>query len=94
MDLRGLTSIADYFVVCTASVDVHMRAIVDNIERSLLKQDEPVKPIRTEGKQHLHWVLQDFGDIIVHVFLQESRNHFRLEQLWGDAPVETVEESG
>jgi ribosome-associated protein len=93
MDLRGLTSIADYFVICTASVDVHMRAIVNHVEQSLYKQDDPVKPIRTEGKQHLNWVLQDLGDIIVHIFLPDSRSHFRLEQLWGDAPVETVEES-
>lgn len=87
LDLRDLTTLADYFVIATASVDVHARAIVDNVERSLLQLEEPLKPLHVEGRTHMNWVLLDLGDVVLHVFQRESRSYYQLEQLWGDAPT-------
>lgn len=93
LDLQKLTTIADYFVIVTGHVDVHVKAVADNISRELLKSDEPVKPLHVEGYSHLNWILMDFGDVVVHIFLPETRKYYQLEQLWGDAPSERVEDT-
>ena len=90
LDLRKLTTLADYFVIGTGSVDVHVKAIVDNVDRSLRTAKNPLKPLHLEGYTHLNWVLLDYGDVVVHVFKEESRQYYQLEQLWGDAPIERV----
>jgi len=90
LDLRKLTTLADYFVICTGSVDVHVRAIVDHIDNTLRTSKSPLKPRHLEGYTHLNWVLIDYGDIVVHVFKQDARKYYQLEQLWGDAPIERV----
>lgn len=92
LDLRGLTTIADFFVIATGSVDVHTRAIVDHVERSLRKQDESIRPLSIEGRTHLNWVLMDLGDVVLHVFQRDARDYYQLEKLWGDAPTERVED--
>lgn len=92
MDLRKLSAMADYFVIATGSVDVHVRAIVDHVNRSL-QSSESVKPHHMEGYSHMNWVLLDYGDIVVHVFQPDSREFYQLERLWGDAPVQRLEES-
>ncbi|HEX05429.1 MAG TPA: ribosome silencing factor, partial [Bacteroidetes bacterium] len=73
-------------------VDVHTRAIVDHVERSLRKEEESIRPISVEGRTHLSWVLMDLGDVVLHVFQKEARDYYRLEQLWGDAPTERVQD--
>jgi len=88
LDLRNLTSITDYFVICTGDVDVHVKAIVDEIK---VKLKPEVKPWHIEGYQHLNWVLMDYVDFVVHVFQEDIRNYYNLERLWADAPVEIVE---
>lgn len=88
LDVRKLTSITDYFVICTGSVDIHVKAIVDEIKQKL-KRD--IKPWHIEGYQNLRWVLMDYVDFVVHVFQEETRNYYRLERLWADAPSEQIE---
>jgi ribosome-associated protein len=77
--------IADWFVVTSGANGRQVRAIVENIEEQLVLAGGP-KPIRIEGKEHLSWVLMDYGWIIVHVFDEESRDYYDLERLWADVP--------
>lgn len=93
LDLRKLTAIADYFVIASGSVDVHVRAIVDHIDRSLRVESPASRPLHIEGYKHLNWVLLDYGDIVVHIFQPEARAFYRLERLWGDAPTERIEDT-
>jgi ribosome-associated protein len=87
LDLRPLTSIADYFVICTGEVDQHVRAIVDEIDERLRPTE---KPWHIEGRQHLSWVLMDYVNVVVHVFNPEARAYFNLEKLWADAAIEKI----
>jgi ribosome-associated protein len=84
MDLRGLTVIADYFIICTAGGPTQAGAIASEIEKRLSKKK--VKPSGIEGLKHGRWVLMDYGDVIVHVFDEETRLYYGLERLWLDAP--------
>lgn len=89
MDLRGISGVADLFVVCTGGSDVQIRAIADAVqERIRIECGE--KPWHVEGYDHLQWVLLDFVDLVVHVFNHEKRTFYDLERLWGDAPIEHV----
>ena len=88
LDLRGITTIADYFLLCSGESDVQVKAIADNIDKRL--SEEGVKIWKQEGFKALSWVLIDLSDIVVHVFRNESRHFYNLERLWGDAPVEEL----
>ncbi len=83
LDLQGISSVADYFVICSADSDIQVKAITDEIERKLRK--EGVKPYNREGTTTNTWVLLDYVDVVVHVFKHETRLHYSLEKLWGDA---------
>ena len=85
LDLRKLTTITDYFVICSGDSDTQVKAIADEIDRKL--RDESVKPWHIEGYNALNWVLIDFIDVVVHIFKKETRDFYNLEKLWGDAPV-------
>ncbi|HPC36998.1 MAG TPA: ribosome silencing factor [Candidatus Marinimicrobia bacterium] len=87
LDLRPLTSITDYFVICTGEVDQHVKAIVDEIDNRLRPAE---KPWHIEGYQHLSWVLMDYVNVVVHVFNPETREYYNLERLWGDATTEKI----
>jgi ribosome-associated protein len=78
-DLRGISPITDYFVICTGLSDIHNR----NIAGALIDHE---KPYHSEGFESGTWVLLDFVDVIVHIFLKEIRDFYGLERLWGDAP--------
>ena len=82
-DLIGVT---DYFVIATAANNRQVEAIVDEIEEKLRTQAR-VKPIHREGTQDGTWSLLDYGSFVVHVFQPETRDYYRLEALWNDAPV-------
>lgn len=84
LDLRGLTSIADYFVICSAGSTTQVDAIADGIDHALAR--EGCKPSHIEGKPSSTWVLMDYGDVVVHIFDEHTRSYFSLERLWGDAP--------
>lgn len=90
LDLRALTSMADFFVVCSADSDTHVRAIADAVKEGLWKKGEDVW--HSEGKSDSHWILLDFVNVVVHVFHKNTRSFYNLEKLWGDAPAEQVED--
>jgi ribosome-associated protein len=83
LDVRGLTSIADAFVICSGRSNRQVSAIADHIERFLKKKG--VRPLGVEGKGDGHWVLMDYGNVIIHVFYSETRSFYDLEGLWIDA---------
>lgn len=85
-DVRELVSITDYFVIVTASNARQVEAIIDEIEEALREQAN-IKPSHTEDSRDGSWSLLDYGDVVVHVFMPESRDYYRLEELWNDAPV-------
>ncbi|MBI4897290.1 MAG: ribosome silencing factor [Actinobacteria bacterium] len=90
IDVRGLANFTDYFVICSGRTDRQVKAIHDGI-REGMKAEFEMNPIRTEGERERSWILLDFGDCIAHVMLPETRDYYRLEQLWGDAPRLEVE---
>ncbi len=92
LDVRGLTEVTDYFIICTASADIHGRAIADSLVEELEKKK--VKPLHKEGYQKANWILLDFVDLVVHIFLKEAREYYNLERLWGDAPSKYLSEKG
>jgi ribosome-associated protein len=92
LDLKNLTTIADYFVICSADSDTQVKAISDEVSKSL--SDEGIKTWHTEGYNTLNWVLLDYFDVVVHVFKNEARKYYNLEKLWGDAPSILVEDAG
>jgi len=85
-----LTSIADYFIISSASNERQARAIADSVAVKL-KDELKVKPLLIEGTMPGRWVLLDFGDFIFHVFTEDCRRFYGLERLWGDAPNVTAE---
>lgn len=89
----ALTSIADYFVICSAGGERQAQAIADNV-LDRLKQEMGVKPLVVEGETPGRWVLLDFGDFIVHIFTEDVRRFYGLERLWGDAPNVAAEFTG
>lgn len=88
-----LTSIADYFILCSANSERQATAIADNILEKL-KAELGVRPLLVEGTTPGRWVLLDFGDFIVHIFTEDVRRFYGLERLWGDAPNVTAEYTG
>ncbi|SMF66959.1 ribosome silencing factor [Pseudobacteriovorax antillogorgiicola] len=90
-DLRNRSDICDYQVVCSASSDRQTQAICSSIEE-YLKKNLQVRPIAIEGKQTGHWILIDYGSVIVHVFLEEIRDYYALEDLWSDADLVHLED--
>ncbi|MFV1995185.1 MAG: ribosome silencing factor [Verrucomicrobiales bacterium] len=85
LDLRGLSSIADYFVICSGSSLPHLKAIRSQICEKL-RDEHQERPRSTEGQPESRWVVLDFGNVIVHVFHRETRAFYTLEDLWSDAP--------
>jgi ribosome-associated protein len=85
LDLRGVSSYTDFFVICSGNTDRQTKAIHDAIHEGL-KKDHGVLPRRVEGITEARWILMDYVDIIVHAFVPEVRDFYRLEQLWGDVP--------
>lgn len=88
LNMKGISLIADYFVICHANSDKQVQAIVKEIKDQVDEKGFPVK--RLEGFEQARWVLVDLGDVIVHVFHRDERNYYSLERLWGDAPQEDV----
>ena len=89
LNLKDITTITDYFVICSADSDVQVKAIADNIIGKL--KEQKIKIWHTEGYQSLKWVLLDLVDVVVHIFQPETREYYGLEKLWGDAEITKVE---
>jgi len=85
LDVRELSSVTDYFVICTGTSEPHLRAIVDEMT-TRLRQEHELRPRAMDGSFHTAWVVLDFFDVIVHVMRADVREHYDLEGLWGDAP--------
>jgi ribosome-associated protein len=86
LDLRGIIGYTDYFLICTGRTDRQAKAIHDAIHQGL-KSEHGTLPRRVEGLSHGRWILMDYLDVVVHVFTPETREYYRLEQLWGEAPA-------
>ena len=84
LDLRDLTPIADYFVICSGSSTTQVGAIADGIGHRLAL--EGIHPSHVEGQAESTWLLLDYGDVVVHVFEEQTRAYYGLDSLWGDAP--------
>ena len=80
----GVTSVADYFVICTANSTTHIKTLSDEIQKVMEENGEHA--LHVEGYRAGGWVLVDFGCVVVHLFLKEIREFYSLERLWGDAP--------
>jgi ribosome-associated protein len=89
MDLRGMIGYTDYFVIATGRTDRQTKAIHDAIYAGM-KSEHGRLPQRVEGLPDARWILMDYLDVVVHVFTPETREYYRLEQLWGEAPAQAV----
>ncbi len=89
LDLTTLSGIADYFLVMSARSTTHADTIAEGVRRALRERGARLRHV--EGDAGSGWLLMDYGDVIVHVFLDDTRRFYDLERLWGDAPLITVE---
>jgi ribosome-associated protein len=93
IDLRKLESrIADFFVICHGSSVNQVDALCDSVEDLVIKETGE-KPVHVEGLENCFWVLLDYGNVVVHIFLEEYRQFYSLESLWADAPVEVMKDN-
>jgi ribosome-associated protein len=92
LDLRGLSSATDYFVIVSGTSNAHVRGMAEHLVTALAPAG--VEPHHVEGLQQGRWVLLDYVDFVVHVFHPELRDFYQLERLWGDAPVVAAGETG
>lgn len=90
MDLRKITTVTDFFVICSANSDTQVKAIADHIKEGTKKVDE--KPWHNEGYSNLSWVLLDFVNVVAHIFLDDIRKFYNLEGLWADAEIKAVKD--
>ena len=84
LDVAALTSVADVFMICSGRSNRQVSAIAEHIQRELKKQG--IRPLSIEGKTDGHWILMDYGHVVIHVFFDEIRHFYDLEGLWADAP--------
>lgn len=85
LDLRGISTLTEFYVICSGSSEPQLKAIVDEIQ-DVLRKETNVRARRVDGFPYSQWVVADFGDVIVHVFHESKRHHYALEDLWSDAP--------
>lgn len=92
LDLRDIVqSVTDYFVICTGDSPVQVNAISESIQEGVEKKIKE-NPLSVEGKQNKQWIILDYADVVVHVFLKDWRSFYNLEELWGDAKIKQYEE--
>ena len=85
LDLRGLTSVTDFFVIATADSERKAKAAAEHVIDELKEDGE--RPMHVEGMDSMHWILLDYIDVVVHIFMPDERRFYDLESLWSDAPV-------
>lgn len=88
LDLRGISTATDWFIVASGTSDTHVRAISDHVTEEMKK--EGARPINTEGEREGRWILVDYFDFVLHVFHPQAREFYQLERLWGDAPTHVI----
>lgn len=84
LDIKELSLIADYFVICSGNSETQVQAIANEIKGKMNEENIDIKGM--EGLRQARWILIDLGDVVVHVFHKEERNFYNIERLWGDAP--------
>ena len=89
LDVHDVSGVADLFIVTTGDSELQVKAITESV-REKIREAVDERPWHVEGSDHMQWVLLDYVDLVVHVFLPEKRNFYDLERLWGDAPREQV----
>lgn len=91
LSMNELSSIADYFVLCTANNEPHLKAVAERIARGV-REKHNIRPRSVEGTAASEWMLLDYGNVLVHIMTEESRSNYQLESLWADAPeIEALE---
>ena len=90
IDVREITTLTDFFVVCTSESEPQTRAITDHINQKM--KEEGVRSWHIEGYEHLDWVLIDFVNIVVHIFSKETREYYEFERLWADGTITKVQD--
>ena len=90
IDLREKSDAVDFFVLCSALSDMHIRAVLSGIEAELGNQG--IKPHHREGQAGSKWMLLDYIDVVIHVFHPTTREFYAIEELWGDAPIERFDD--
>lgn len=89
LDVQGLSGVTDYFLVCSGKSTTHLQTLSEAIHADL--KAAGVRPTHIEGRAASGWILLDYGDVLVHMFLEETRMYYALERLWGDAPAVSVD---
>lgn len=84
LEIKDLSIITDYFVICSGESTTQVKALAQHLEEKL--SEEEIKPLGIEGAAYGSWILLDYGDVIVHIFIEEKRQYYDLERLWLDAP--------
>lgn len=93
LDIKDLSSVADYFFICVGNTTTQTKAIADGIEKDL-KEKLQVLPLRIEGYQQGHWILMDYNFLVIHIFTPEEKDFYDLERIWGDAKIIDVQYAG
>jgi ribosome-associated protein len=91
LDLKGVLDYTDYFLICSGNTARQAKAIHDGILEGV-KREHGTLPRRVEGASQADWILMDYLDVVVHIFTPQTRDYYRLEQLWGEAPALAAEE--
>ena len=89
-DVRKITSVTDFFIVCDAASDPQVKAIQNHVSRSLKKRE--LRPSNIEGQDQLEWVLMDYFDFIIHIFSEDKREFYDIDRLWADAKITLIED--
>lgn len=90
MDLRDIkNTVSDFFVICSGTSDTQLESISSSIEQEVIKANRET-PWRSEGKSNRQWILMDYVNVVVHIFLKDTREFYGLEELWGDAKVTNI----
>jgi ribosome-associated protein len=92
IDLQRIKhAICDYFIICTGTSDTHVDTIADSVEKEVIEGNKE-RPWHREGFENKEWILLDYVDIVVHIFKQDVRSYYKLEELWGDAVITRIED--
>ena len=91
LDVQHVSSVTDYFLICSSKSTTHLKTITNAIRAEL--RSEGVNVLHAEGIAESGWVLLDYGDVLMHVFLEDTRMYYALERLWGDSPTLTLDET-
>lgn len=89
VNVAKISGVTDFYIVATGAVDVHLKAIADSILGTM--KSEKIHPLNLEGYDNLRWVLIDYFDVVVHLFLPETRKYYSIEKLWGEGKITRYE---